>query len=75
MDLQLNNKRVLVTASSSGIGYATVKAFLDEGAIVFMNGQNKQKLEQNAMKLQDIYGADKVYYFSGNILKKKILKS
>jgi NAD(P)-dependent dehydrogenase (short-subunit alcohol dehydrogenase family) len=34
MDLQLTGKRVLVTGASKGIGLATVRAFLAEGAVV-----------------------------------------
>jgi NAD(P)-dependent dehydrogenase (short-subunit alcohol dehydrogenase family) len=34
MDLQLTDKRVLVTGGTRGIGRATVEAFLDEGAAV-----------------------------------------
>ncbi len=34
MDLQLKGKTILVTGSSNGIGLATARAFLDEGAYV-----------------------------------------
>jgi len=39
MDLELEGKRVLVTGSSRGIGWATGKAFHDAGAKVAINGR------------------------------------
>lgn len=38
MDLGLENKRVLVTGSGSGIGKATAKTYLEEGAKVIVHG-------------------------------------
>ncbi|MEO9826321.1 MAG: SDR family oxidoreductase [Paracoccaceae bacterium] len=38
MDLGLKNKRVLVTGSGSGIGKATAKAYLQEGARLIVHG-------------------------------------
>jgi len=37
MDLKLEGLRVLVTAGASGIGLATARAFVREGAQVFEN--------------------------------------
>jgi len=37
-----HNKRVLVTGSSRGIGWATAKAFHDAGAIVAVNGRTEE---------------------------------
>lgn len=38
MDLKLKNKRVLITGSGSGIGKATARMFLEEGAQVVVHG-------------------------------------
>lgn len=38
MDLLLNNKKVLVSGSTTGIGYAIAKGFAKEGALVYVNG-------------------------------------
>lgn len=46
MDFGLQNKVVVVTGGSSGIGLATAKAFHDEGAIVVINGRDAAKLAE-----------------------------
>ncbi|MBG6159886.1 NAD(P)-dependent dehydrogenase (short-subunit alcohol dehydrogenase family) [Labrenzia sp. EL_159] len=45
MDLELQGTRVLVTGSGAGIGKATAKAFLGEGASVIVNGLTQQEVE------------------------------
>ncbi len=42
MELQLERKLVLITGSTSGIGKAAAKSFLDEGAEVIVNGRKKR---------------------------------
>lgn len=46
MDLILSNKKVLVSGSTAGIGLAIAKGFAKEGAIVYVNGRNKEKVDQ-----------------------------
>lgn len=46
MDLQLKNKKVLVSGSTAGIGYAIAKTFANEGAIVYVNGRNTDKVNE-----------------------------
>lgn len=45
MDLKLKNKRVLITGSTKGIGYATAKLFAEEGAHVILNGRSEQSIQ------------------------------
>lgn len=44
MDLLLNNKKVLVSGSTTGIGYAIAKGFAKEGAIVYLNGRTQSNV-------------------------------
>lgn len=46
MDLQLKNKTALVTGSTDGIGLATAKGLLREGAKVYINGRHQQKIDE-----------------------------
>ena len=72
MELGLRDKRVLVTGSTQGIGLATAKAFLREGAIVVINGRNEENLNQVYRLLSDEYG-NRVYQFRADILSQKDL--
>src|SRR5690349_18581524 len=46
MDLILSNKKVLVSGSTAGIGFAIAKGFAKEGAVVYVNGRSKEKVDQ-----------------------------
>jgi short-subunit dehydrogenase len=52
----LKNKVVIITGSSRGIGLALAKALAKEGALIVLNGRNKERL--NAAKAEvDQYGS------------------
>lgn len=51
MDLQLKDRRVLVTGSSSGIGEAIVRLFTEEGARVVVHGRNRERAEAIASEI------------------------
>src|SRR5215470_6531937 len=57
------DKVVIVTGAGSGIGAATAKRFLSEGAAVVLNGRRKDQLEETA------HGSpsDKILIESGDI--------
>jgi NADP-dependent 3-hydroxy acid dehydrogenase YdfG len=48
---KLTNKSALITGGGSGIGLATAKALLDEGAKVAITGRNESKLRDAAARL------------------------
>ena len=45
---------IWITGGSSGIGYATAKAFLDKGWRVIISSSNKDKLDNAEIKLKKI---------------------
>jgi 3-oxoacyl-[acyl-carrier protein] reductase len=53
MDLQLTDKRVLVTGGTRGIGRAIVAGFLDEGAVVGFCARSRDEISDTEKTLQD----------------------
>src|SRR5271156_4402726 len=53
MDLQLAGKKVLVTGSTAGIGFATASAFAVEGASVIVNGRTQQRVDAAIAKIRE----------------------
>lgn len=47
----LNNKVAVVTGGNSGIGLATAKEFVAQGATVFITGRNKEAVENAAREI------------------------
>ena len=45
MNLQLEGLRVLITAGASGIGLATARAFVREGARVYVTDVDREALD------------------------------
>lgn len=44
--MQLKNKVAVITGGSSGIGLATAKRFVDEGAYVYITGRRQSELDK-----------------------------
>lgn len=51
MDLQLDGKKVLVTGSSRGLGYALARTLALEAAIVTINSRRRQNADSAAIKI------------------------
>jgi NAD(P)-dependent dehydrogenase (short-subunit alcohol dehydrogenase family) len=56
LDLQLKDKIVLVTGSTSNIGYATARLFLKEGATVIINSHQQSEIDAALPKLEQETG-------------------
>jgi 3-oxoacyl-[acyl-carrier protein] reductase len=58
MDLQLKDKRALVTGASRGLGYAIAHVLANEGGQVAINSRSPEKLAQAAQSLAAETGAN-----------------
>lgn len=52
MDLELTNKKALVTGSTAGIGFAIASLLAQEGAAVVVNGRSQRRVEQAVQRLR-----------------------
>lgn len=66
MDLGLDRKRALVTASSAGLGYATALALAAEGAEVAVCSRDLDRAQAAAQRITDATGARTVA-FAGDV--------
>lgn len=58
--MRLENKVAIVTGGSRGIGFATVEAFLREGAVVVLTASRAETAEKAVAKLKEKYPNAKV---------------
>ncbi len=71
MDLGLKGKITVVTGSTGGIGYASAKRFLEEGARVVLNGRNGVKLGNVCKELAGEYGDKSIAGFQGDMTEQE----
>jgi len=60
MDLKLNNKTAFISGSTAGIGFATAKRLLQEGAKVFINGRTTEGVNKAVEELRGLVPDAKV---------------
>ncbi len=53
MDLQLTNKKALVTGSTAGIGFAIASLLAKEGAAVVVNGRSQGRVEEAVQRIKE----------------------
>lgn len=70
MDLGLQDRTVVVTGGSSGIGLAAVRAFLAEGARVAFCARGAERLEAAHDALASEFGADRMLARAVSVLDK-----
>jgi NAD(P)-dependent dehydrogenase (short-subunit alcohol dehydrogenase family) len=59
MDLQLRNKRAIVTGSTAGIGFATALALAREGARIVINGRTRKRTDDAVARVKkEVSSAD-----------------
>lgn len=75
MDLGLQNKTVVVTGGSSGIGLATVRAFLADGANVALCARGADRLTEASDALQAEFGAARVFSSAFSVLDEDAVKA
>jgi NAD(P)-dependent dehydrogenase (short-subunit alcohol dehydrogenase family) len=75
MDLQLKNKKALVTGSTAGIGYAIAKQLANENAEVYINGRTTERVESAIKKLKDETGNPNIHGFAVDFADSKQIEN
>lgn len=75
MDLQLENKSVVVLASSKGLGKAVSTEFAKEGARVLISSRDERELQSAKAEIQEVSGNNQVEYQVCDVTKKEDIQS
>lgn len=65
--LPFQNKRVFISGSTSGIGFACASAFAQLGAIVCVNGRKSQSVESAIKKLKELHPINEFVSVPGDL--------
>ena len=66
--MRFENKVVIITGGSRGIGYATAEKFLSEGAVVIITATSPENAQKAAQKLRAAYPGSKVEGIAPNLI-------
>ncbi|TMM59207.1 SDR family oxidoreductase [Maribacter algarum] len=69
MNLQLQDKTAFITGSTAGIGYATAKTLIQEGASVILNGRTEGSVIKAVQKLEQEFPNNSVSGFATDFSK------
>ena len=67
MDLNLNDKHILITGGSKGIGLACAQAFLAEGAKVSLVSRDPANLAAARQTLEKDFASDRIFTCAGDL--------
>ena len=73
MEINLNGKLALVTASSKGIGFGVAKVFANCNADVILLSRNEENLKIASKKIEEI--GKKPFYVVADLTKREDLKN
>lgn len=72
--MSMIGKTVLVTGSSSGIGFETAKALAQQGAEVILAARSEEKLKQAVAAIKAATGNDKLKYYTAEFSSQKSVR-
>ncbi|KAK6016119.1 hypothetical protein OSTOST_18402 [Ostertagia ostertagi] len=72
---QFDNRAVIITGSSNGIGRATAVLFAKEGAMVTICGRDEKTLNETKSMVLAVNGSDekKVFLARGDVCKEEVM--
>ena len=74
MYLNLENKRILITGSSQGIGLSIAKGFLSEGATVILTSKDIKELEHVKVRLSKDFNPANIVIFACDFTRVKAIE-
>ncbi|MDB6060398.1 MAG: 3-hydroxybutyrate dehydrogenase [Verrucomicrobiaceae bacterium] len=72
MNLHLQNKRALITGSTSGIGFAIAQTLAQEGAEVIITGRTQERVDSAVTKIKTQLPDAKVQGFAGDLAQAEV---
>src|SRR5579862_8861365 len=69
MDLQLEGKKILVTGSTAGIGFATARALAADTSSVVINGRGQARVDAAIAEIRQLHPGAKVSGVAADVSK------